>query len=236
MAASTLRRRLSRSPAGSRLGVDRGQTLALRGCLLLLKVNRAAKSQERILLVTARALYTLKPGSWAQTNRVPLAALSGLSMSTFADGFVVVSVNAAACDRDADLVLSSPQKAELVTVLKDAVSRLGRPEPLAISFADKLEFRSGKARGPIDSRGPAPPTHARPLARSSSLGRAPRERDRVSHHQLLRGHVARLQGAGGSAQRGPRPPAGAAGVAGSHPASVGLQRGAPARRHRLTNA
>ena len=142
--------------------MDRGQTLELRGCLLLLKVNRAAKSQERILLVTARALYTLKPGSWAQTNRVPLAALSGLSMSTFADGFVVVSVNAAACDRDADLVLSSPQKAEIVTVLKDAVSRLGRPEPLAISFADTLEFRSGKARGPIDSRGPAPPTHARP--------------------------------------------------------------------------
>ncbi|EOD27387.1 hypothetical protein EMIHUDRAFT_457182 [Emiliania huxleyi CCMP1516] len=110
----------------------------------VVKVNRAAKSQERILLVTARALYTLKPGSWAQTNRVPLAALSGLSMSTFADGFVVVSVNAAECDRDADLVLSSPQKAELVTVLKDAVSRLGRPEPLAISFADTLEFRSGK--------------------------------------------------------------------------------------------
>lgn len=110
----------------------------------VVKVNRAAKSQERILLVTARALYTLKPGSWAQTNRVPLAALSGLSMSTFADGFVVVSVNAAACDRDADLVLSSPQKAEIVTVLKDAVARLGRPEPLAISFADTLEFRSGK--------------------------------------------------------------------------------------------
>lgn len=148
--------------------MDRGQTLELRGCLLLLKVNRAAKSQERILLVTARALYTLKPGSWAQTNRVPLAALSGLSMSTFADGFVVVSVNAAECDRDADLVLSSPQKAELVTVLKDAVSRLGRPEPLAISFADTLEFRSGKARGPIDSRGPPPDSRspARPLVLS----------------------------------------------------------------------
>mmetsp|Transcript_11743 Transcript_11743/g.35141 ORF Transcript_11743/g.35141 Transcript_11743/m.35141 type:complete len:270 (-) Transcript_11743:360-1169(-) len=89
-------------------------------------------------------------------------------MSTFADGFVVVSVNAAACDRDADLVLSSPQKAELVTVLKDAVSRLGRPEPLAISFADTLEFRSGKARGPIDSRGPVPDSRspARPLVLS----------------------------------------------------------------------
>tara|TARA_B110001452_G_scaffold96711_2_gene80015 strand:- start:749 stop:1345 length:597 start_codon:yes stop_codon:yes gene_type:complete len=56
------------------------------------KVNRNRKSQERALLITERALYTLTPGKWKVTNRVPLECISDLSMSTFADGFFVVHV------------------------------------------------------------------------------------------------------------------------------------------------
>mmetsp|Transcript_25511 Transcript_25511/g.73583 ORF Transcript_25511/g.73583 Transcript_25511/m.73583 type:complete len:275 (+) Transcript_25511:1714-2538(+) len=119
-------------------------------------------------------------------------------MSTFADGFVVVSVNAAACDRDADLVLSSPQKAELVTVLKDAVSRLGRPEPLAISFADTLEFRSGK--GGLLARG----TECRTINfyEDTSLGSKARAAVLNADRARLRELRAHQPGGGG---RRPRP-------------------------------
>ena len=97
------------------------------------------KSQERALLITERALYTLTPGKWKVTNRVPLECISDLSMSTFADGFFVVHVTPDCPGMaGADLVLVSIRKAEITTVLTEELQLSGRD--LALHFDDKIEY------------------------------------------------------------------------------------------------
>ena len=105
------------------------------------KVNRNRKSQERALLITERALYTLTPGKWKVTNRVPLEAITDLSMSKFADGFFVVHI-APDCPgmAGADLVLVSIRKAEITTVLTEELQMAGRD--LNLLFDDKIEYKS----------------------------------------------------------------------------------------------
>jgi hypothetical protein len=111
------------------------------------KVNRKKKVQRRALVITSNALYTLTPDKYKPTNAVPLAAIEGVAMSTFADGFFVLKVKAGAVkDTPADLILNSVRKAEILTALVRARSDSRLPE-LKLSFADRLEIRFKKGGG-----------------------------------------------------------------------------------------
>ena len=107
-----------------------------------LKINRNRKSQERCLLITERALYTLTPGKLKPTNRVPLEQITGLSMSSYADGYLVVHCHPSCPDTGgADLVLHSIRKAEITTVLVEELQLLAGRE-LPLTFDDRLQYKS----------------------------------------------------------------------------------------------
>jgi hypothetical protein len=102
-------------------------------------------TQPRTLVITEGAVYTLTPGTMKQTNRVPLASVVGVSMSTFADGFFLLRVAPGLKEVPADLILCSVRKAEILTTLVNVARDGGRT--LSLEFSDRLEYRSKKATG-----------------------------------------------------------------------------------------
>ena len=108
------------------------------------KVNRNRKAQERVLVVSESSLYTCTR-KYKETNRVPLHALASVSLSTFADGYMVLHVREGTKGVPADLLISSVRKAELLTTLVSEAQLRGRELPLA--FADVIRYRSKKGGG-----------------------------------------------------------------------------------------
>jgi myosin I len=77
----------------------------------------------------------------SRTRRVPLEMITGLSMSSFADGYVVVHCHPACRDMGgADLLLLSIRKAEITTVLVEQLQLAGRELPL--TFDDSIRYQS----------------------------------------------------------------------------------------------
>ena len=105
------------------------------------KINRQGKAQPRVLLLTERSLHTLTPGKFKQGNCVPLGDVTKLSMSTYADGYMVVHVKEGAKDCKADLLFESMRKAEIATAISETEA-LG-PD-FTFAFADEICFRSKK--------------------------------------------------------------------------------------------
>ena len=103
------------------------------------KINRQGKAQPRVLLLTERSLHTLTPGKFKQGNCVPLGDVTKLSMSTYADGYMVVHVKEGAKDCKADLLFESMRKAEIATAISETEA-LG-PD-FTFAFADEIAFRS----------------------------------------------------------------------------------------------
>ena len=101
-------------------------------------VNRNGKAQERILLISDRSVYVLAPTKWRVNVRVAFDELEGISLSTFADGFMVVHVGGGAKGGGAALLLQVQRKAEVVTML---VQEAGA----SVVCSDTIEFRSKRA-------------------------------------------------------------------------------------------
>ena len=109
------------------------------------KVNRNGKVQERILLLSERALYMLTPGKWKMNDRLPFAEITNLSLSTFADGFLIIHCKEGGVrgKGGAALLLHTPRKTEVVVTL---VQEMGAP----MDFANAIVFRAKKP-GVIES-------------------------------------------------------------------------------------
>jgi len=107
---------------------------------MVTKVNRNGKSQSRILLISDKAVYMLAPQKWRANDRVPFDELAGVSLSTFADGFLVLHVAEAGArgPGGAALLLHTPRKAEVVATLSQEAS-------VKMTFADTISFASKKA-------------------------------------------------------------------------------------------
>jgi len=128
-------------------GCEEGELGTLRFADTATKFNRNRKAQERLLILTDRALYTLAPAGlgYRRKHRLPLEALTAVSMSTYADGYLVLHVDVgAAPDLDADLVLVARRKSELVTQLAAALRDRSDRE-LEVRFSDELSFASKPA-------------------------------------------------------------------------------------------
>ncbi|EFA77925.1 hypothetical protein PPL_08569 [Heterostelium album PN500] len=82
---------------------------------VLIKVNKRNKMQERIIIITDRALYNVQPVDYKLKRRISMISLTSLSMSTLEDNFIVIHVNS-----EYDYVLISGRKIEIATVLVEA--------------------------------------------------------------------------------------------------------------------
>ena len=137
---------------------DSSEILFADGVSYFAKTTFSEKSDfsPHILIVTQLHLHFLqpvpatkdKPLSYKIVRSMPHAKLTGLSLSTFADGYVVCHVAEAADDAskedkklsaEGDAVFESGRKAEIVQVLKEKVTRKGGGE-LNLSFSDTLSF------------------------------------------------------------------------------------------------
>ena len=61
-------------------------------------------------MITERAVYTMAPPKMKMTNRVALSSITGISMSTYADGFFVMHVAPGSKDAAADFLFQSFRK------------------------------------------------------------------------------------------------------------------------------
>jgi len=114
------------------------------------KVNRKKKAQDRAFVITEGAFYILTPGTFKPTNRIPLQNIEAIAMSKFADGYFVLRVSEGFKDVEADLVLHTVRKAEVLTILtKEMQEHLGRE--LKREFEDKITYRSKKGVGVLDN-------------------------------------------------------------------------------------
>ena len=142
----------SESAALTRLLTKHGESRILFADVVS-KVSRLRKVQERALVLTEGSLYTCTMGKQGalgkETNRVPLDAISGVSLSTFADGYMVIHVRPGTRNVPADLVVSSVRKAEILTSLSSEMEI--RRAPLTINFSDTIKYRSKK--GGIEIKG-----------------------------------------------------------------------------------
>ena len=138
---------------------DSSQILFADGVSYFAKTTFSEKSDfsPHVLIVTQQHLHFLqpvaatkeKPLSYKIVRSVPHTKLTGLSLSTFADGYVVCHVAEAADDAskedkklsaEGDAVFESGRKAEIVQTLKEKVPPRKGGGELSLSFSDTLSF------------------------------------------------------------------------------------------------
>ena len=125
------------------------------------KINTKFKTEERVLLLTEKALYNFTPKKYKLQRRMPLTSIETISMSTMADNYFVVGLQWPG-DKRGDYLLESQRKAEIATALQDAIEALPGTGKLQLQFSDTLEWKvkGGKKRGAefIEDKSINPPT------------------------------------------------------------------------------
>lgn len=89
---------------------------------LITRINRKSKMQERALLISEASLYVLESGSLKVRKRIPFNKILGISVSPYADNFLIVH------NSIEDLILISKRKQEIYNVLKASISKAGLSE------------------------------------------------------------------------------------------------------------
>lgn len=83
------------------------------------KYNKIYKQQERILMITDKAAYSLDPEGFAVNRRIPLGMITSVSCSPLTDNFFIVHVG----DEEGDYVYESSKKTEILKVLSEQYSQ-----------------------------------------------------------------------------------------------------------------
>jgi hypothetical protein len=115
------------------------------------KLSRKGKMQPRTLLVTRQGIYLAN--KQAELRRAqPLQSVTGLQLSTFADGFLVISFAPQGAKPTPDMVVSAIHKAEIVATLlelskgqikvryADQIQLTTKTGPKTLSFAEAPEL------------------------------------------------------------------------------------------------
>eukprot|EP00808_Paulinella_micropora_P004347 g11237.t1 len=105
------------------------------------KVNRKYVVQPRILMLSSRHIYNLKVKGkkWALQRRIDIANLDAVSLSTKADGVMVLHVA-----NEYDYVYTCDRKTEFVTALQDAYEKVKQGSQLVLRIADTIRYRLKK--------------------------------------------------------------------------------------------
>ena len=154
--------------AGDELGVQKvmhkfGENKVL-FAEIVTKINTKFKSEDRVLLLTEKALYNFTPKKFKLQRRMPLTSVEKVSMSTMADNHFVIGMTWPG-DKRGDYLLESQRKAEIATALREAIDNLPGDRQLDFVFSDTLEWKvkGGKTRGAefLEDESIAPPTATR---------------------------------------------------------------------------
>jgi myosin-1 len=114
-----------------------GQGEAMLFCDQVSRLNRRSKPERRDLVLTDQALYIVMRQRrnniicYVVKSRVPLASLRAVSLSTLADNYFVLHTSGP----DADLLLESEHKTELLVLLRERVPGL------RIDFIDSIQYK-----------------------------------------------------------------------------------------------
>jgi myosin-1 len=100
------------------------------------KINRKAKTQRRVLLLTSQAVYNLgvAKDKFKENRRLEVRAVTRVSVSKQADNFVVLHAAA-----EYDYVVICERKTEFLTALSDAYKTLTGGSTLPIDFNDEIQ-------------------------------------------------------------------------------------------------
>jgi myosin-1 len=113
-----------------------------RFCDKVQKINRKRVSQERILMLTSRHIYNLKSKNkdkqWVQQRRIDIANIASISLSTKADGIMVLHVA-----NEYDYVYACDRKTEFVTALKEDYLQVTQRE-LELKIKDNISYKLKK--------------------------------------------------------------------------------------------
>ena len=109
------------------------------------KINRKMATQQRILLVTDRFIYNLKPSDCKAQRKIAIASLTQLSLSTQIDNYFVMHVDPSK-DRGGNYFFVSDRKIELINVLRERY-RWNTKQGLPVKFSDKFNCSIGKGSG-----------------------------------------------------------------------------------------
>mmetsp|Transcript_11310 Transcript_11310/g.20776 ORF Transcript_11310/g.20776 Transcript_11310/m.20776 type:complete len:1021 (-) Transcript_11310:294-3356(-) len=98
------------------------------------KINKRYKSQSRILMLSEKAIYNLKPSSFTLRRRIPIEKVSGVSLSKFADNFMVIHVT-----NEYDYVYDCQRKTEFLSTLNDLYKNFTGGN-LPLNFGDTIDY------------------------------------------------------------------------------------------------
>jgi len=115
------------------------------------KVNRYGKAQKMCIVVTDRNIYKQDPKSYKVVKfGTPIASLSGISLSPFKDGMVVLHCKEETGLRDLVLNLNLTQGeekfSEMVAVVSSIYKKL-TDSAIPIRFVDHISFDNGRTKG-----------------------------------------------------------------------------------------
>jgi len=78
------------------------------------KYNKKYKKQERILLITERAIYNVDPNGYIIHRQIPMRRLKAITVSPYTDGFFVIHT-----PDEYDYIFESSKKTEILKVLSE---------------------------------------------------------------------------------------------------------------------
>eukprot|EP01094_Clydonella_sp_ATCC50884_P004683 TRINITY_DN13717_c0_g1_i1.p1 TRINITY_DN13717_c0_g1~~TRINITY_DN13717_c0_g1_i1.p1 ORF type:complete len:1028 (+),score=338.91 TRINITY_DN13717_c0_g1_i1:131-3085(+) len=102
----------------------------------VVKFNEKLKGQSRTMVITEGGIYNFSSGLFGNkmSRRILLSAISGVSMSPFADTFLVVHVNS-----EHDYVVQSDHRTEIVTILFETLKEMS-DTPMQVNFSESITF------------------------------------------------------------------------------------------------
>jgi myosin-1 len=96
------------------------------------KFNKKYKRQDRILMITERAVYNLDPNGYMINRRIPLRRIKGVAVSPLTDGFFILNV-----PDEYDYLMESNKKTEILKVLAENYTAATRS---TLKFVVKEKF------------------------------------------------------------------------------------------------
>lgn len=96
------------------------------------KYNKNYKRQDRVLLITERAVYNLDPNGYMINRRIPLRRVKGIMVSPLTDGYFIMNI-----PDEYDYLLESNKKTEILKVLTENYTAATRS---TLKFVCKEKF------------------------------------------------------------------------------------------------
>ncbi|KAF5743480.1 Myosin heavy chain-related isoform 1 [Tripterygium wilfordii] len=102
----------------------------------LLKFTGTGKIKQRILLITNVAVYILDPETDILRRQIALVAVEKMCLSELSDNFFAIII-----PTEYDLLMASPRKTEIVTILGEATKSSSNYE-LEMVFSNSFQYNA----------------------------------------------------------------------------------------------